>query len=217
MSIDRLGFKNFPEGRNLTKDDYVIIAGDFGLIWDNTQSNSEKYWLDWLNDKPFTTLFVDGNHENHNRLDLMPIEEWKGGNVHHINKSVIHLMRGQIFQLGEKKVFTFGGATSIDRLHRKVDISWWEREMPSHKEYEDGLNNLYDNFNTVDYIITHTAPQTLLYRIVHGIVYHDSLQEYLKTIQKITEYKQWIFGHLHVDEALDDKHRAIYTDIIELT
>ena len=30
----------------LTKDDYVIICGDFGLVWNN--SASEQYWLRWL-------------------------------------------------------------------------------------------------------------------------------------------------------------------------
>lgn len=52
----------FPEQKEMTKDDYVIICGDFGLIWEQKESKTEKYWLDWLEEKPFTTLFVDGNH-----------------------------------------------------------------------------------------------------------------------------------------------------------
>lgn len=44
-------------------ENFVIICGDFGLVWwRDYESKSEKYWLDWLEDKPFTTLFVDGNH-----------------------------------------------------------------------------------------------------------------------------------------------------------
>ena len=43
----------------MTKDDYVIVLGDFG-IWDN--SKRENYNLDWLEDRPFTTLFISGNH-----------------------------------------------------------------------------------------------------------------------------------------------------------
>lgn len=50
--------------QTMTKQDYVIICGDFGGVWDG--SKREKYWLDWLEDKPFTTLFVSGNHENYN-------------------------------------------------------------------------------------------------------------------------------------------------------
>lgn len=57
----------FPEQKEMTKRDYMIICGDFGGIWYQEGSRhmrEEKYWLDWLEEKPFTTLFVDGNHEN---------------------------------------------------------------------------------------------------------------------------------------------------------
>ena len=62
LDISKLSTKKFPQQRELTKDDYVIVAGDFGLVWDG--SGREIYWQDWLADKNFTTLFVDGNHEN---------------------------------------------------------------------------------------------------------------------------------------------------------
>lgn len=57
----------FPKQKEMTKNDYVIICGDFGGIW--YQENSDKIkqennWLDWLESKQFTTLFVDGNHDN---------------------------------------------------------------------------------------------------------------------------------------------------------
>ena len=58
----RFSADNFPEGKTLTKEDYVIICGDFGGIWDVEKSSpQEKYWLDWLDNKPWTTLFCDGN------------------------------------------------------------------------------------------------------------------------------------------------------------
>ncbi len=80
----------FPGQKNMTKDDYVIICGDFG-IWDD--SKRERYWLQWLDEKPFTTLFVDGNHENFDLLASCPFTDWHGGKVQHIRDSVIHLMR----------------------------------------------------------------------------------------------------------------------------
>lgn len=58
----RLNTNSFPEQKEMTKNDYVIICGDFG-IWDN--SNREKYNLKWLEEKPFTTLFVSGNHDSY--------------------------------------------------------------------------------------------------------------------------------------------------------
>ena len=47
--IGKLSSKRFPEQKNLTKNDYVIICGDFGGVWD--ESNEEKYWIKWLNKK----------------------------------------------------------------------------------------------------------------------------------------------------------------------
>ena len=48
---------------NSQEKNYVIISGDFGLIWDYKGENkNEKYWLDWLENRNFTTLFIDGNH-----------------------------------------------------------------------------------------------------------------------------------------------------------
>ena len=55
--VTRLNNVHFPEQKDMTKDDVVIICGDFGLLWDYKGENEEeKFWLDWLNDKPFTTL-----------------------------------------------------------------------------------------------------------------------------------------------------------------
>ena len=66
----RFSTESFYEQKEMTKDDYCIVLGDFGLIWDHRgESKNEKWWLDWLESKPFTTLFIDGNHENHDRLD----------------------------------------------------------------------------------------------------------------------------------------------------
>ncbi len=83
IDISKLNSRNFPISRSLTKDNYLIIAGDFGLIWNNR--NDEKYWIKWLTNKNFTTLFIDGNHENFDVLDNYPVEIWNGGKVHKIN------------------------------------------------------------------------------------------------------------------------------------
>lgn len=40
---------SFPEQKEMTKDDIVIICGDFGAVWDfEGESPSEAYWLKWL-------------------------------------------------------------------------------------------------------------------------------------------------------------------------
>ena len=65
---NRFSLENFPQQNELCKKDLVIILGDFGLVWDYKGENTyEKERLDWLEQKTFTTCFVDGNHENFDR------------------------------------------------------------------------------------------------------------------------------------------------------
>ena len=102
-NFERFNTRNFPEQKEMTKDDYVIICGDFGGVWNKDgESKMETSALDGLDGKAFTILFVDGNHENFDRLYAYPVEMWHGGKAHKIRPSVIHLMRGQIFELEEK-------------------------------------------------------------------------------------------------------------------
>ncbi|SDD47602.1 hypothetical protein SAMN05428987_4888 [Paenibacillus sp. CF095] len=214
----RLNSRNFPQQKHITKDDYVIIAGDFGLLWDD--SNEDRYWLKWLDKtKSFTTLFIDGNHENFDLLEQYPVESWNGGEVHRINKSVIHLMRGQVFNIEGQTIFTFGGATSHDKEYRKEGKSWWSREMPSQAEYEEGLRNLDKVDWKVDYIITHTCSTTALEYIASCCDLHmdlDEMHPYFQGIEQKANYKHWYFGHFHHDFELPNNLRLLYTDMIQI-
>lgn len=228
----------FPEQKEMNKDDYVIILGDFGLIWDwKGKSSTEKYWLDWLDNKSFTTLFIDGNHENHDRLDAFPIEEWNGGKIHRIRPSVLHLMRGQVYQFSGNKWFTFGGASSHDikdgvlepddqrikqwshdrfKLFRVNKRSWWDRELPSQQEMEDGLNNLKNNGWKVDYILTHCASSSTEVLIGGGLYKHDYLTKYLQEVREKTDYRKWFFGHYHIDKQINTEEICLFENIIRV-
>ena len=42
----RFNTQNFPEQKTMTKDDYVIICGDFGGIWDfGQESKNARHWI----------------------------------------------------------------------------------------------------------------------------------------------------------------------------
>lgn len=96
----------FPEGQALNRDDYVIICGDFGAVWDGEAY--QELLLDSLAEIPFTILFVSGNHENYELLAQYPITEWNGGKVQMIRPNVIHLMRGQVYSIDGSSFFTMG-------------------------------------------------------------------------------------------------------------
>ena len=67
-NFQRFAPEYFPEQAGMTKEDYMIICGDFGGVWDG--GKKEERNLDWLEDLPFTTLFVSGNHENFDLLQI---------------------------------------------------------------------------------------------------------------------------------------------------
>ncbi|MBP3852839.1 MAG: metallophosphoesterase, partial [Erysipelotrichaceae bacterium] len=87
----------FPLGKQLTADDYLIICGDFGCIWDG--GKGDAFWLNWLESLPWQTCFIDGNHENFTLLNAFPVETWHGGKVHRIRPNIVHLMRGEYFDI----------------------------------------------------------------------------------------------------------------------
>lgn len=213
IDIHKLSKRYFDDS-NLTKDDYLIICGDFGLVWDN--SPEEKYWLDWLNEKNYTTLFIDGNHENHFLLNSYPIETWNGGKVHKIRNSILHLMRGQVFTIDSHTFFTMGGAASVDKDWRTPGKSWWPEEMPSEEEYIEANLNLYNYENEVDYIITHTAATSIVNQLIPEIKPPDRLTDFLEDIKNSIKYKHWYFGHFHDDRDIDEKHTLLYNNIIPL-
>lgn len=227
----------FPEQKQMTKDDYVIICGDFG-IWSDTPK--ERYWLDWLNDKPFTTLFVDGNHSNFDRLYAMPVSQWRGGQVNFIRDSVIHLMRGQVYDINGKRFFTMGGASSHDisagilepddpnfkrkrkaldkqmALYRVNHVSWWKEELPSDEEYEKARRNLDACGWRVDYIITHCCPSSIADIIGGGMYRHDHLTEFFEEIKERCTFDYWFFGHYHDNRPIMRKYVLLYEQIVEV-
>lgn len=242
----RFNTDNFPEQKHMSKDDYVIICGDFGGIWSVDPNNRfETYWLNWLEAKPFTTLFIDGNHENFDRLNAFPIEMWNGGKIHRIRPHILHLMRGQIFTLEDRTFFTFGGAASHDiedgildpgdpkikeykrlYLHHRIqkqyrirNVSWWEAELPSSSEMEEGLSNLEQHQHKVDYILTHTPCTSILKQMDggYGAYQANVLTDYLQKIKQTTDFHQWIFGHMHTNQMFYwDRCVCIYEQISRL-
>lgn len=238
----RFNSENFFEQKEMTKDDYVIICGDFGGIWDiYGESKYEKYWLAWFEERPYSLLFVDGNHENFDRLNGYKEKEWHGGRVHEIRPHILHLMRGQVFEINGKKIFTFGGAsshditggildtedpdfrrkkTALDREHipyRINHLTWWEAELASEEEMEEGRKNLRAHDCTVDYIITHCCATGTQNQICGGRHYKaDRETDYLESVKNYTDYSKWFFGHYHDNMKINEKEILLYEQIIRI-
>ena len=191
IDIHKLNTENFPEQKFMTKEDFVIICGDFGGVWcfPNTKGYKEDlYWLKWLNSRNFTILFVDGNHENFPMLSTFPVIEKFGGKVGKITDSVYHLRRGEIYTIDNYKFFCFGGASSHDKWHRTEGKDWWPEEMPSREEMEYGIDNLQRVNNKVDFIVTHCCASNIL-PLFSLYAETDAATQYFKFIEDSVEYK----------------------------
>lgn len=48
-NFERFDFSIFPEQKEMTKEDYVIICGDFSGVWHKDEENPEETMtLDWI-------------------------------------------------------------------------------------------------------------------------------------------------------------------------
>ena len=165
IDIDKLDLY-FWDKDYVTKDDYLIILGDVGCLWDG--GDGDRAVQKKLHDLPCTVLWIDGNHENFDLMACTGSESaWNGGRVQIIQEDIKRLLRGQIYEIEGHKFWTMGGGNSIDRIYRQKGVSWWSQEMPSREEYEEGTKNLERVDYKVDYILTHTCPETIGRQLVN--------------------------------------------------
>ena len=130
--IERFSFKMYPELRELTKHDYMFVLGDCGVPFYNpdlhfydyyTKPGSEKlehYLLNWLNDKPWTTFFIRGNHDNIDLINEMPKTKIAHADVRQmkyqdkIYDKIFYIDTPQFMYLEGKKILIIPGAESHD-------------------------------------------------------------------------------------------------------
>ena len=91
-------------------------------------------------------------------LAELPETEWCGGRVHIVRPNILHLMRGEVFDIDGTTVLAMGGAASHDREWREEGKSWWPEEMPNAAEMDRCRRSLDRAGWNVDYVVTHEAP-----------------------------------------------------------
>lgn len=235
IDISKISNENFPQAKQLTRNDYVIVCGDFGLpflpsdTWDGDQfisnkaarKNQKAYinWMKWLNERNYTLLWLDGNHDNHPFWYEQPTEEWCGGkvNVHPLAENVIHLKRGEYYTIDGHTFWVMGGAASHDKEYRTEGYSWWPEEIPSMNEMRHGVETLEAHDNNVDFILTHTMPQSLMAPVT-GVAYaKEPTQTYLDHIHDTANFQYWYCGHMHIDvNDMEQRIRVLYHDVVRI-
>lgn len=202
--------------KKLKRGDYLIICGDFGFIWDN--SAKERAFLKKLSKKKFTTLFIDGTHENFDLLNSYEVTKWNGGKVHLINDKVIHLMRGQIYEIEDQTVFTMGGGISSDIDIRFENETWSSAEIPSKEELVEGVDNLEKYNGKIDLVITHEPPAKLKEFMLlkeKKAANITGINTYLEEMSEVCSFNHWYFGSLHIDKYISQTHVSVFKNVFD--
>ena len=227
---DRDRMREYIEQHNkIPSFDVLLVCGDFGYLF-KYNNKGERKFLDKIEEQAnFELWFIDGNHENFDTIYNSPIEEWNGGKIHRIRKNIIHLMRGEVYTINNKNLFTFGGGYSIDKYdrleyeERTMKKVWWEKELPTEKEIQNAYTNLEKVGWRIDYVFTHSAPNALLPAVKEFFISEikeetDILTDTLEDIRRKLTFKHWCFGHYHGEKAINDQFTILHhtSKIIEI-
>lgn len=128
--------------------DTIVHVGDFGI---------------WHNDKPFLNqmehllsewdiemYFIDGNHEDFNRLYEKKILD---DGTRYVRDHITYLPRGYRWDWHGVSFLALGGAVSIDRNHRVEGRSWWPQEALTDEDILTAQSG-----GPVDVMFTHDSP-----------------------------------------------------------
>ncbi|WP_084229400.1 metallophosphoesterase family protein [Mycobacterium sherrisii] len=109
----------------------LLHLGDFGYDFTDRYLDSLDDALDrW----GIVLAFVDGNHENFDRLFRWPVD---ADGLRHLRNRIVHLPRGFRWQWAQTRCLALGGAYSIDRFLRQLGRSWWAQESLTAQQARD--------------------------------------------------------------------------------
>lgn len=218
----QINSKNFPEQKQLTKQDFLFQLGDFGFIWEYSNTLAFKKEIKRIEKeltfRNFSWFVILGNHENYHTIREFPLINKFGGKVRVLetkNGKIYFAERGEIYTINGQKIFTFGGAKSQDKDFRislqdtinsngrikRSKVSFWEEELPTQEEIDYAYSNLEKHNWEVDFVFTHTGPKSVVATFENYIKAIDPVAIFLDDIaKKIKCKKGWHFGHLHIND-----------------
>lgn len=198
-----INFKGLKEYINTaTDDDLLIVLGDIGLKFENTEQNR-------VFDKEFLKInkniaFIDGNHENFDYLNSFPEIEWNGGIAGKLSDNIFYLKRGNIYTIKEKTFFAFGGCKSSSSWKQRG--LWYPGEEPTEAQLKLAYENLEKHNHKVDYVLTHRYNKEI--EDINGDF--EQLNQLTQFVDANVSYKKWYCGHWHQNKTIDDKHVCVY-------
>ncbi len=201
-------FKGLDEYISRGKEnDLLIILGDVGLAFENTDEN-RRFTERFLSINKNIAI-VDGNHENFEFLNSFPEQELYGSKVRRLTEHIVLLQRGNIYNIDGKSFFVFGGCKSSPKW--KEQGLWHPGDEPTESQLDAAYHVLKEHEHKVDYILTHKYEQ------IPGVgTVCEKLQQLCRFIDENVSFKLWYAGHWHKIGMIDEKHLIVYDKLTEL-
>lgn len=170
---EQIRFAEEKTGRAL---DAVIVLGDFGLYEQPLRQYFDKEGGHFLR----KVYFIDGNHEEFAQFDHL-VKKYS----HHL----IHLPRGQVTKIAQRRFLSLGGARYMDALN-----------SPSGSEIRDCdiTRCLAHKADEIDFIITHDCPAGIGVPNATGFEFYG-IPGFERGPELIEHFKpkKWFFAHYH--------------------
>lgn len=225
-AISRFSYsKNPPLRETIQEGDIVVCLGDCGIVdWPGFEKQC-NYMLDWLNDKPQTTILLYGNHDNYDAIQKYPVIKKYGGYVRQVRDKVFAVDFPTVLDLNDNKCLLIPGADSHDiwnlfypwqkdeirkcrtnrKWYRVVGQSWWPQEKVNEPAcstllgiYSRYVNDYDSDKRKFDYVLTHDCPD-FLFKIWNSQDRRVPTEgeEFLGYLATCLSYKGWWHGHCH--------------------
>ena len=135
----------------------IVHLGDFGYWVPDPATRKYLFRVNKrLGELGMRLLFVDGNHEDRDRLAALPVDPASG--LRPVRDHIAHLPRGYrwTWQDEDGRSWTWlalGGAVSVDRHHRRIGKSWWPGEVLTEADVAAATSD-----GVMDVLVSHDAP-----------------------------------------------------------
>ena len=234
--VERFSFRQHPELRQLQLNDIVFQLGDFGQPFGPNTYKEAKYTFRFLDDKPWITIIVGGNHDDYDYWESCPQVKLFGGIARQAQfngelYSVFFVDHITIFNIENNHILCIPKAQSHDiwnlldparpnfktekRHLRKAHLwfrvkheSWWPQEL---MDIEENMNFMEQHEHEhFDLVLSHDAPSliTQWFKRPSDITRMKPTEgeRYLEVLRKTLDFDSWIHGHFHFDGAWDEEY-----------
>ena len=234
--IERFSFKRNPELRQLQSGDIVFQLGDLGQPFGPTTYKEAEYVFKFLDEKPWTTIIIGGNHDDYDYWQSCPQVELFGGKARQAtfygkSFSAFFIDEITILNINNNNILCIPGAESHDadilldpneigfkrkqsilrkqhQWFRVIGRSWWPQEkMNVQKNAEFIEHYINDHF---DFILTHDAPALInsWFKRSGDPARRESTagQLFLEELRKNLDFDAWFHSHFHFDHVWNSLH-----------